>query len=189
MQDKKTICLLGATGSIGASTLQVVRQHRDRFKIISLAAATNWKELLPIIREFKVEKACLWDDKAAKALATRSNIKVMSGMTGLLELVADRRTDYVVNGLVGAIGCEPTLEAIKSAKYVCLANKETMVMAGDIVKRAVKENPNSRLIPIDSEHSAIYQCLGGRPVQEVEAVLLTSSGGPFRLSAFLPIAC
>ncbi|MFC1585104.1 1-deoxy-D-xylulose-5-phosphate reductoisomerase [Fibrobacterota bacterium] len=179
-KEKKSICLLGATGSIGASTLQVIGRHRDRFRLHSVAAATNWEGLLPGIEEFKAEKACLWDPEAAKALSDRSGIKALSGMEGLLELVTDPQVDYVVNGLVGAIGCEPTLEAIKSSKHIGLANKETMVTAGEIINRALQMNPDSRIIPIDSEHSAIFQCLSGRPGEEVEAILLTASGGPFR---------
>jgi len=177
---KKNIALLGATGSIGLSALKVFRQHPDRFRLVSVAAGRQWDKLLPILNEFKVEKACLWDAGSAAQLRKHTSAKVLEGMDGLLELVADGEVDYVLNGLVGAIGCRPTLEAIAHNKQVGLANKETMVMAGEIINAALRRHPDSRLIPIDSEHSAIFQCLSGRPVSEVERIELTASGGPFR---------
>jgi 1-deoxy-D-xylulose-5-phosphate reductoisomerase len=144
-----------------------------------MAAATKWRELVPLIQEFQVEKVCLWDKQAAESLSEQTDIQVLSGMEGMLELVSNPKVDYVVNGLVGSIGCEPTLEAIKAGKHIGLANKETMVMGGDIINRALRNHPTSRLIPIDSEHSAVFQCLSGRPPEEVEGILLTASGGPF----------
>ena len=180
---KKKIALLGATGSIGLASLKVFRQHPERFNLVGIAAGKQWEKLLPIIEEFKVEFACLWDSDAAAELRKHTTIKVLEGMDGLLELVTQRSVDYVLNGLVGAIGCRPTLEAIYCGKHVGLANKETMVMAGEIINAALKQNPNSRLIPIDSEHSAIFQCLAGRPTEEVENIQLTASGGPFREKA------
>jgi 1-deoxy-D-xylulose-5-phosphate reductoisomerase len=134
---------------------------------------------VPILKEFQVEEACLWDENAAQQLRSHTTARVTCGMEGLLELVSSGQVDYVVNGLVGSIGCEPTLEAIRNSKHVGLANKETMVMAGDIINRAVKEHPASRIVPIDSEHSAVFQCLASRPPEEVESILLTASGGPF----------
>jgi 1-deoxy-D-xylulose-5-phosphate reductoisomerase len=175
-----SISLLGATGSIGTSTLDVVRQHADRFSIHSAAISSNWKALLPAIQEFDIKRVCVWDPASAKELQKNTSIEVLVGMEGLLELACDDQVEYVVNGLVGAIGCEPTLKAIQASKKIGLANKETMVMAGDIINRSLKEYPKSELIPIDSEHSAIFQCLGGRPNSEVESLLLTASGGPFR---------
>jgi 1-deoxy-D-xylulose-5-phosphate reductoisomerase len=162
------------------AALKVVRQHPDRFRIAAVAAGRQWEKLLPIIEEFKIETACLWDAASAAELRRRTPIKVLEGMDGLLELVSMSDVDYVLNGLVGAIGCRPTLEAIRCGKHVGLANKETMVMAGEIINAALKKNPASLLIPIDSEHSAIFQCLAGRPVSEVEHIELTASGGPFR---------
>ncbi len=178
-KNPKQICLLGATGSIGTSALNVIKQHPDSFHIHSVAAGSNWQALIPIIQQFKVEKACLWQEDAAKALKKHVNIPVFTGMDGLLELVQDQSADYVLNGMVGAVGCLPTLEAIKASKHIGLANKETMVMAGSIINQALKDNASSSLIPIDSEHSAIFQCLGDRPSSEVEHLLLTASGGPF----------
>lgn len=178
----RNIALLGATGSIGASALKVVRQHPGRFRVASVAAGRQWERLLPILREFQVEKACLADPAAARELRRHAGpgVKVLEGMDGLLELAADPDSDYVLNGLVGSIGCRPTLEAIARGKQVGLANKETLVMAGEVIHAALRRNPSSRLIPIDSEHSAIFQCLAGRPAEEVERIELTASGGPFR---------
>jgi 1-deoxy-D-xylulose-5-phosphate reductoisomerase len=176
----KNIALLGATGSIGLAALKVFRQHPDRFRVVGVAAGRQWEKLLPIIEEFKVGKVCLWDAAAAAELRKRTKAQVLEGMDGLLELVSLKDVDYVLNGLVGAIGCRPTLEAISHGKHVGLANKETMVMAGEIINDALRRNPAAKLIPIDSEHSAIFQCLAGRPVSEVEHIELTASGGPFR---------
>lgn len=176
----KNIALLGATGSIGASALKVIRQHPERFRLVSVAAGRRWEALLPILKEFKIGKACLADPDAARELRRHTSAKILEGMDGLLELCADAEADYVLNGLVGAIGCRPTLEAISRGKQVGLANKETMVMAGEVINEALRRHPESRLIPIDSEHSAIFQCLAGRPVSEVEHIELTASGGPFR---------
>ncbi len=176
----KRIALLGATGSIGASTLKVVRQHPDQFKIVAAAVGRQWEKLLPILEEFQIPVAAAYDPEAAEALSKVFKGKVLSGMEGLLAMVSDPGVDYVLNGLVGAIGCHPTLEAIRHGKTVGLANKETMVMAGALINAALKEHPESALVPIDSEHSAVFQCLAGRPVEEVESIELTASGGPFR---------
>jgi 1-deoxy-D-xylulose-5-phosphate reductoisomerase len=176
----KNLALLGATGSIGMSALKVLRQHPDRFRLAAVAAGRQWEKLLPILEEFRVPVACVWDPEAAAALRSKTKAKVLEGMDGLLELVSLPEIDYVLNGLVGSIGCRPTLEALSRSKHVGLANKESMVMAGEIINAALERHPESRLIPIDSEHSAIFQCLAGRPVSEVEQIQLTASGGPFR---------
>lgn len=176
----KNIALLGATGSIGASTLKVMRQHPGRFRLAGVAAGRQWEKLLPIIEEFKIGTACMADPEAARELRRRTSARVLEGMDGLLELVSSPSVDYVLNGLVGAIGCRPTLEAISRGKQVGLANKETMVMAGEVINEALRRHPEARLIPIDSEHSAVFQCLAGRPAEEVEHIELTASGGPFR---------
>jgi 1-deoxy-D-xylulose-5-phosphate reductoisomerase len=180
---KKTIALLGATGSIGMAALKVFRQHPERFRLAGVAAGRQWEKLLPIVKEFQVGTVCLWDPAAAAEMRQHTTARVLEGMEGLLELVSLGEVDYVLNGLVGAIGCRPTLEAISRGKHVGLANKETMVMAGEIINAALRKHPESRLIPIDSEHSAIFQCLSGRPTSEVEQILLTASGGPFREKA------
>lgn len=176
----KRIALLGATGSIGSSTLKVVRQHTDRFRIVAAAVGRRWEKLLPILEEFQIPVAVAYDPDAAESLSKVFQGKVLCGMEGLLELVSDPGVDYVLNGLVGAIGCHPTLEAIGHGKTVGLANKETMVKAGALINAALKKHPESAVIPIDSEHSAVFQCLAGRPVAEVDSIELTASGGPFR---------
>ncbi len=174
------LSLLGATGSIGNSTLSVIRKYPERFQLHSAAAAKNWKALLPLIAEFKLKRICLFDALAAKEARTQCNIEVLEGLDGLCALAADPEIDYVVNGLMGAVGCKPTLSAIEHGKSVGLANKETMVMAGTVINRRLMEFPKATVIPIDSEHSAIFQCLAGRPHSEVESIQLTASGGPFR---------
>jgi len=177
----KNICLLGATGSIGDSTLGVLDQHPDEFKLHSIAANTNWEKVLQIARTRGVQKVCMFDPKAAERLQrTASELKVYAGMEGLLELARDPESDTVVNGLVGAVGCRPTLQAVECGKIVALANKETMVMAGPVIHAALDANPKAQIVPVDSEHNAIFQCLAGRPVSEVENIQLTASGGPFR---------
>jgi 1-deoxy-D-xylulose-5-phosphate reductoisomerase len=176
----KNIALLGATGSIGASALKVVRQHPDRFRIAGVAIGSKVDLLLPILREFEVPFAVVFDPAAAETLSKQWSGKVVAGMEGLLELVADPSVDYVLNGLVGSIGVRPTLEALRRGKAVGLANKESMVMAGSLINDVLREHPGSDLVPIDSEHSAIFQCLAGRPVSEVDFIQLTASGGPFR---------
>ena len=176
----KNIALLGATGSIGASALKVVRQHPDRFRIAGVAIGSKIDLLLPILREFDVPMAVVFDPSAAEALSKQWPGKVLSGMDGLMEMVAHPSIDYLLNGLMGSIGVRPTLEAIRLGKQVGLANKESMVMAGALINAALARHPESALIPIDSEHSAIFQCLAGRPTEEVDYLQLTASGGPFR---------
>lgn len=177
----KKICLLGATGSIGDSTLGVLDQHSDRFVLHSLAAHSNWEKVLHIARTRRVKTVCLFDGQAAMSLQKAApELVVLTGMDGLLELVQDSSVDVVVNGLVGAVGCLPTLKAVEHGKVVALANKETMVMAGPVILDALDRNPAASIVPVDSEHNAIFQCLAGRPVDEVENLQLTASGGPFR---------
>lgn len=176
----QNIALLGATGSIGASTLSVVREHPDRFRIVGLAARSNVAKFCQIARGFPDARLTLFDPAAAAAARKELGRPVDSGMDGLLELVSDPRATTLVNGLVGSIGCKPTMEAIRRGLRVCLANKETLVMAGEIINRLLDQHPASSLYPIDSEHSALHQCLGGRPAEEVERLVLTASGGPFR---------
>jgi 1-deoxy-D-xylulose-5-phosphate reductoisomerase len=177
----KNIALLGATGSIGDSSLKVIRQHPDRFRLAGVAIGSKIDLLLPILREFNVPVAVVFDPAAAEKLAAQwKDGRVIAGMDGLLELVSSPTIDYVLNGLVGSIGVRPTLEAIRHGKTVGLANKESMVMAGDLINAALRRHPEAGLVPIDSEHSAIFQCLAGRPVDEVDFLQLTASGGPFR---------
>lgn len=177
----KKICLLGATGSIGDSTLGVLDQHPTSFALHSIAAHSNWEKVLHIARSRHVRDVCLFDHQAALNLRNAApELRVLTGMDGLLELVQDSNVDVVVNGLVGAVGCLPTLLAVEHGKTVALANKETMVMAGPVIQEALKKNPKATIVPVDSEHNAIFQCLAGRPIEEVENLQLTASGGPFR---------
>lgn len=177
----QNIVLLGATGSIGASTLSVAREHPDRFRICALAAHSRVEEFLLLAREFPRARLCLFDPAAARAARDAlGGREVAEGMDGLFEMVDDLEATTLVNGLVGSIGCQPTMRAIRRGLKVCLANKETLVMAGEIINRLLDEHPKGSLVPIDSEHSALHQCLAGRPSGEIESLVLTASGGPFR---------
>ncbi len=177
----KKVCLLGATGSIGSSTLDVLLQHSDIFTLHSLAANSSWQKVAEVVRKFNVKRVCMFNEEAAKALKNELGMDVLVGMEGLRELAADPEVDIVINSLMGAVGCLPTITAIECGKHVALANKETMVMAGPVIWDKLAENPKSFITPIDSEHSAIFQCLeGGKREHEVEFLEITASGGPFR---------
>lgn len=177
----KKVCLLGATGSIGTSTLDVLLQHSDIFTLHSLAANSSWQKVAEVVRKYKVKRVCMFNEEAAKALKNELGMEVLVGMEGLRELAADPEVDIVINSLMGAVGCLPTITAIECGKHVALANKETMVMAGPVIWDKLAENPKSFITPIDSEHSAIFQCLeGGNREKEVEFLEITASGGPFR---------
>lgn len=176
----KSICLLGATGSIGTSTIGVLKQHPERFRLYAVAANRNWKNVAKIAREMNVERFCMFDETAARELSKELGKPVLTGMEGLCELSSDPNVDIVLNSLMGSVGCLPTLSAIRASKHVALANKETLVMAGEVIKEALRENPRAYLTPVDSEHNAIFQCLADRPKAEVENLQITASGGPFR---------
>lgn len=176
----KKIVILGSTGSIGTQTLEVVRNHPD-MNIIGLSCGSNIDLLEKQIREFKPLYAVVDNLTAANDLALRikdCNTKVASGMNGLCELAACKESDTLVTAVVGMLGLRPTIAAIKEHKTICLANKETLVTAGHLIMPMVKEN-NVSLFPVDSEHSAIFQCLQGNQQNEIERILLTASGGPF----------
>ena len=176
----KNVVLLGATGSIGTSSVDVILQHSDIFKLYAVAANSSVAKVAEIVRKFKVQRVCMFDPNAAKELEKELGMKVLAGMEGLCELAADPKADIIINALMGAVGCLPTITAIEHGKHVALANKETMVMAGPVIWDKLAENPKSFITPIDSEHSAIFQCLLGRPEKEVEFLEITASGGPFR---------
>ena len=176
----KNVVLLGATGSIGTSSVDVILQHSDIFKLYAVAANSSVAKVAEIVRKFKVERVCMFDPNAAKELEKELGMKVLAGMEGLCELATDPKADIIINALMGAVGCLPTITAIEHGKHVALANKETMVMAGPVIWDKLAENPKSFITPIDSEHSAIFQCLSGRPEKEVEFLEITASGGPFR---------
>ncbi len=176
----KRVCLLGATGSIGTSTIGVLKQHPERFRLYAVAANKNWKGVAKIAREMNVERFCLFDETAARELSRELGKPVLSGMEGLCELASDPNVDIVLNSLMGSVGCLPTLSAIRASKHVALANKETLVMAGEVITKALRENREAYLTPVDSEHNAIFQCFADRPNAEVENLQITASGGPFR---------
>lgn len=176
----KNVVLLGATGSIGTSSVDVILQHSDIFKLYAVAANSSVAKVAEIVHKFKVERVCMFDPNAAKELEKELGMPVLAGMEGLCELAADPKADIIINALMGAVGCLPTITAIEHGKHVALANKETMVMAGPVIWDKLAENPKSFITPIDSEHSAIFQCLSGRPEKEVEFLEITASGGPFR---------
>lgn len=175
----KRIVILGSTGSVGTQTLEVVRRYRERFEVIGLSAHRNIDLLQKQINEFCPPLICITDAASAIDFYNKYNYRVYTGEQGLLELIADARVDMVVNALVGNVGIIPTLHAIEQKKDVALANKETMVAAGNIVMSAAK-NHGVSILPIDSEPSAIWQCLEGQSRASVRRIILTASGGPFR---------
>ena len=178
----RSIVLLGSTGSIGTQTLDVVRNNKDELKVVGLAANKRVNEVEQQVREFNPKYVCMFDTEAAKELQEKiadTGIKVMSGMDGLLEMVSVPEADTVLTAVVGMIGIRPTIKAIESGKDIALANKETLVCAGHIIMPLAKEK-NVQILPVDSEHSAIFQSLVGQPKDKVEKILLTASGGPFR---------
>lgn len=177
----KEIAILGSTGSIGTQTLDVVRNNQD-IKVIALTAGSNIEKLEEQIREFHPKVVALWNEKSAKDLRKRVSdlpVEVLAGMDGLISCATISDADIVVTAVVGMIGILPTIEAIKAGKDIALANKETLVTAGHIIMPLVKEY-NVSLLPVDSEHSAIFQALNGENPKEVSRILLTASGGPFR---------
>ena len=177
----KNVVLLGATGSIGTSSVDVIHQHSDIFNLYAVAANSSVEKVAEIVRKYNVERVCMFNEAAAKELEGVLGKKVLAGMDGLCELAADPKADIIINALMGAVGCLPTITAIEHGKHVALANKETMVMAGPVIWDKLAENPKLFITPIDSEHSAIFQCLeGGKRESEVEFLEITASGGPFR---------
>lgn len=178
----KKIAILGSTGSIGIQTLEVAREHKDEIKVVSLVAHSNIDLLEQQIREFMPELVCVYDENKAKQL--RENIKdlqvpVETGMDGIIACASLSSTDTVVAALVGMIGILPTIEAIKAGKNIALANKETLVTAGHLIMPLCKEK-GVKLLPVDSEHSAIFQALNGESKKNIHKIILTASGGPFR---------
>lgn len=174
------IALFGSTGSIGVNTLDVVRRGPERFRVQYLAANSNWQMLAEQIAEFRPKAVALAEEAAAKALrATRPNCDVLYGTEGLRELAARNDYDAFVGALSGFAGLAGTIEAVKLGKRICIANKESLVVAGETLTPLAAAS-GSEMLPIDSEHSAIYQCLVGEPTDSIKRILLTASGGPFR---------
>ena len=177
----KKIAILGSTGSIGTQTLDVVRANGD-IEVLGISAGRNVKMLEEQAREFHPKLIAVWDENAAKDLAVRLqdiDVKIVYGMDGLLELARMPETDILVTAVVGMIGIRPTMEGIKAGKDIALANKETLVTAGHLIIPMAKEY-GVQILPVDSEHSAIFQALHGEKREQVEKLLITASGGPFR---------
>lgn len=177
----KKIAILGSTGSIGTQTLDVVRANGD-IEVLGISAGRNVKMLEEQAREFHPKLIAVWEENAAKDLAVRIqdlDVKIVSGMDGLLELARMPETDILVTAVVGMIGIRPTMEGIRAGKDIALANKETLVTAGHLIIPMAKEY-GVQILPVDSEHSAIFQALHGEKRAQVEKLLITASGGPFR---------
>ena len=179
----KTLALLGATGSIGTQALEVVRQQPGRFRVAVLSAQRQWELLAQQAREFRPavvvigEESCYQPLKAA--LANQPETQVLAGPEALAEVVTRPEIDIVLTALVGYAGLLPTVAAIRAGKDIALANKETLVVAGELITGLVRQH-GVRLLPVDSEHSAIFQCLVGEEQNPIEKIVLTASGGPFR---------
>ena len=177
----KNIAILGSTGSIGTQTLDVISRTED-FKVTALCAGSNAGLLEKQIRRFHPQVAVLYDKERARQLASAVSdlpVRVLSGMDGLVEAAGLPETDVVVTAVVGMIGIRPTMAAIKAGKDIALANKETLVTAGHLITRMAAEH-GVRILPVDSEHSAIFQSLQGQHYRKIHKILLTASGGPFR---------
>lgn len=177
----KKIAILGSTGSIGTQTLDIVREQGD-IKVTALAAGSNIGLLEKQIREFQPKLAAVWDEKHAQELRTRVrdlDVDVYSGMEGLIAVSTEEEAEILVTAIVGMLGLRPTVAAIKAGKNIALANKETLVTAGHLIMPLAKECGVS-ILPVDSEHSAIFQSLNGEEGNRIAKILLTASGGPFR---------
>ena len=177
----KKIAILGSTGSIGTQTLEVVRENQD-IEVCALAAGSNIARLEQQIREFRPRLAAVWSEEKARELRIRTAdlpVEIVSGMEGLIQVAVLEETEILVTAIVGMIGLRPTIAAIKTGQDIALANKETMVTAGHIIMPLAKEHKVS-ILPVDSEHSAIFQSLQGNEGNKIQKILLTASGGPFR---------
>lgn len=177
----RKIAILGSTGSIGTQTLEVVRQYKD-LEVTALAAGSNIDLLERQIREFRPSLAAVWKEEAAQELKTRTrdlNVEIRCGMDGLLAVAEEQSAELLVTAIVGMLGIRPTIAAIRAGKNIALANKETLVTAGHLIMPLAQECGVS-ILPVDSEHSAIFQCLQGAAGNPIEKILLTASGGPFR---------
>lgn len=189
--EPKKLVLLGATGSIGNSTLRVLRAHKDKLKLVGVASQSRHEELAAICREFDVRHAVLGSESAYTLARKASNFpvgtKLSCGEAGLTELATLAEADVVLIAVVGAAGLRPALAAIEAGKDIALANKELLVLGGAYVIEAVKRK-GVRLLPTDSEHNAIFQCLQGYPSEQVDKLILTASGGQFRNTPFKDLA-
>ena len=179
---RKRLAILGATGSVGVSTLKIVEDFPDRFEVAALAAGRNTELLAGQVRRFRPRVVSVIDERAAADLAGRLggiDVEILTGPAGAARVAAGEGVDLVVSAFVGATGLEPTWAAIEAGHDVALANKEVLVMAGELVMTHARRR-NVRILPVDSEHAAVHQCLAGQRREDVRRVLLTASGGPFR---------
>jgi 1-deoxy-D-xylulose-5-phosphate reductoisomerase len=176
----KKVLVLGSTGSIGINTLNVIKKHSDKFSVSALTINTRIDLLKPQIQEFKPDFAVVTNESAAEKLRGDKAIKckILSGVEGLAYAATDSEYDILLGAMVGFAGLLPTIEAVKRGKRIALANKETLVVAGELITKLCKEH-KAEITPVDSEHSAIYQCLVGEKVEQVQKLILTASGGPF----------
>ena len=177
----KKIAILGSTGSIGTQTLDVVRANGD-IEVLGISAGKNIQKLEEQVREFSPRLVAVWDENAAQELAQKiqdTDTKVVAGMDGLLELAAMPDTEILVTAIVGMLGIRPTIEAIRAGKDIALANKETLVTAGHLIIPMAKEY-GVKILPVDSEHSAVFQAIHGEKKEQIHKLLITASGGPFR---------
>lgn len=181
---KQQICILGSTGSIGTQALDVIEQHSDLYEAYALTANNRWKELAEQARKFRPAAVVIANEahymELTDALQDVPEVKVYAGKQALDEIVQSDTVDMVLTAMVGYAGLSPTISAIKARKKICLANKETLVVAGELIVRLAQEY-HCPILPVDSEHSAIFQSLVGEDENEIEKILLTCSGGPFRL--------
>ncbi|WP_186577439.1 1-deoxy-D-xylulose-5-phosphate reductoisomerase [Aquibacillus kalidii] len=176
----KNITLLGATGSIGIQTLDVIRQHPEQFSLYAIAFGKNVEKALPIIQEFYPKKIVVQDMETKRKLSIHiPHQTILVGNEGMIEISVDKFTDVLVNAVMGSVGLQATLHAIRERKQIAIANKETLVTAGHLVMDEAKKYDVS-LLPVDSEHSAIFQCLNGENRNEINKLILTASGGSFR---------
>ena len=182
----KKISLLGSTGSIGANVLDVIERNPEKFQILGMSAGSNVDLFAKQIRKFKPRVVALFDTKKIPTLKERIadlDIEILSGEEGIIAVATLPEADVVVSGVMGSAGLLPAIHALKSGKNLALANKETLVIAGELVLREAKKT-NSQIIPIDSEHSAIFQVLNGEKKERIKKIILTASGGPFRTFSF-----
>ncbi|WP_297518815.1 1-deoxy-D-xylulose-5-phosphate reductoisomerase [uncultured Clostridium sp.] len=180
----KNISILGVTGSIGTQTLDVLRFHKEKYNLVAISAHKNVELALKVIKEFNIELVCITDKESFDKLSSiieceNINTRIVYGMDGLVEVATHNEVDIVVTSVVGMIGLRPTIEAINAGKDIALANKETLVVAGELVMGLAKKK-GVKILPVDSEHSAIFQSLQGNEHNKLYKILLTASGGPFR---------
>lgn len=180
----KNICILGATGSIGTQALQVIKQEKDSLNLYAVSANKSWEKIINIIKEFQPKYVSMTDKDAFLKVKefckeNNKNTEVLYGIEGMNSIASLNEVDIVLTSVVGMIGLEPTLKAIRNKKHIALANKETLVVAGEIIKKEAFEN-KVNILPVDSEHGAIFQCLLGNRKEDIDKIHLTASGGPFR---------